>query len=62
MPLAISSDARSELFRSTAEQGFDDLRSRPAAVLACLDEDGIRLADLGRIAGRNIQTIAAIAD
>jgi DNA-binding MarR family transcriptional regulator len=31
-------------------------------VLAYLDEDGIRLADLARLAGRNKQTIAAILD
>jgi DNA-binding MarR family transcriptional regulator len=51
-----------ELFCRTAEQGFDDLRPRHGAVLAYLDEDGIRLADLARIAGRNKQTIAAIVD
>jgi DNA-binding MarR family transcriptional regulator len=31
-------------------------------MLAYPDEDGIRLADLARIAGRNKQTIAAIVD
>ena len=51
-----------EIFHRTAEQGFDDLRPRHGAVLAYLDEDGIRLADLARIAGRNKQTIAAIVD
>ena len=51
-----------ELVRRTAEAGFDDLRPRHGAVLAYLDEEGIRLADLARIAGRNKQTIAAILD
>jgi DNA-binding MarR family transcriptional regulator len=51
-----------ELFRRTAQAGFDDLRPRHGAVLAYLDEEGIRLADLARIAGRNKQTIAAILD
>lgn len=51
-----------EIFRRTADQGFNDLRPRHGAVLAYLDEDGIRLADLARIAGRNKQTIAAIVD
>jgi DNA-binding MarR family transcriptional regulator len=51
-----------ELFQRTAEQGFDDLRPRHGAVLAYLDEDGIRLADLARISGRNKQTIAAVVD
>jgi DNA-binding MarR family transcriptional regulator len=51
-----------EIFRRTAEQGFDDLRPRHGAVLAYLDDDGMRLADLARIAGRNKQTIAAVVD
>jgi DNA-binding MarR family transcriptional regulator len=51
-----------ELFRRTAEAGFDDLRPRHGAVLAYLDEEGIRLADLARTAGRNKQTIAAVLD
>ena len=53
---------QSELFARTARHGFDDLRPRHGAVLAYLDEDGIRLGDLARIAGRNKQTIAAIVD
>jgi DNA-binding MarR family transcriptional regulator len=51
-----------ELARRTADQGFDDLRPRHGAVLAYLHPDGIRLADLARLAGRNKQTIAAIVD
>lgn len=51
-----------ELVRRTTEAGFDDVRPRHGAVLAYLDEEGIRLADLARIAGRNKQTIAAIVD
>lgn len=51
-----------ELTRRTAEQGFDDLRARHGAVLAYLDPDGIRLADLARLSRRNKQTIAAIVD
>jgi len=53
---------QSELFRRTAQHGFDDLRPRHGAVLAYLDDEGIRLVDLARIAGRNKQTIAAILD
>lgn len=51
-----------EVFRRTAEAGFDDLRPRHGAVLAYLDEDGLRLADLARMSGRNKQTIAASVD
>jgi len=53
---------QSELFRRAAQHGFDDLRPRHGAVLAYLDDEGIRLVDLARIAGRNKQTIAAILD
>ena len=53
---------QSELFGRVAQRGFDDLRPRHGAVLAYLDEEGIRLVDLARIAGRNKQTIAAILD
>lgn len=53
---------QSELFRRVAQHGFDDLRPRHGAVLAYLDEVGIRLVELARIAGRNKQTIAAILD
>jgi hypothetical protein len=53
---------QSELFGRAARRGFDDLRPRHGAVLAYLDDDGIRLGDLTRIAGRNKQTIAAIVD
>jgi DNA-binding MarR family transcriptional regulator len=51
-----------EVFRRTGEAGFDDLRPRHGAVLAYLDEDGLRLADLARTSGRNKQTIAASVD
>jgi len=53
---------QSELFRRAAQHGFDDLRPRHGAVLAYLDDEGIRLVELARIAGRNKQTIAAILD
>lgn len=51
-----------ELFRRTGDAGFDDLRPRHGAVLAYLDEEGLRLADLARMSGRNKQTIAASID
>ena len=53
---------QSDLFRRAAQHGFDNLRPRHGAVLAYLDEDGIRLVDLARVAGRHKQTIAAIVD
>jgi DNA-binding MarR family transcriptional regulator len=53
---------QAELFDRAARHGFDDLRPRHGAVVAYLDEDGVRLVDLARLAGRNKQTIAAILD
>ena len=53
---------QSELFRRSAEAGFDDLRPRHGAVTAYLDPDGLRQTDLTRLAGRNKQTIGAIVD
>ncbi|MEU7588245.1 MarR family transcriptional regulator [Micromonospora sp. NPDC049230] len=53
---------QSELFRRSAEEGFDDIRPRHGAVTAYLDEDGLRLTDLTRLSGRNKQTIGAILD
>ena len=53
---------QAELFDRAARHGFADLRPRHGAVTAYLDEDGVRLVDLARLAGRNKQTIAAILD
>ncbi|XVV17304.1 MarR family winged helix-turn-helix transcriptional regulator [Actinoplanes sp. CA-131856] len=53
---------QSELFRRSADAGFGDLRPRHGAVLAHLDEDGLRQNDFVRLAGRNKQTIATIVD
>ena len=43
-------DVQAELFRRAAQHGFDDLRPRYGAVLGYLDDEGIRLVDLARIA------------
>ncbi|MBG0563747.1 MarR family winged helix-turn-helix transcriptional regulator [Actinoplanes aureus] len=53
---------QADLFRRGAELGFGDLRPKHGAVLAYLDEDGLRQAELTRLAGRNKQTIGAILD
>ena len=52
----------SELFRRSAEAGFDDIRPRHGAVTAYLDENGLRQSDLTRLSRRNKQTIGAIID
>lgn len=51
-----------ELFDRLRELGFDDVRPRHGAVLAYLDEVGVRPGDLARQSGRRKQTIGAILD
>jgi DNA-binding MarR family transcriptional regulator len=51
-----------ELFDRLGEQGFDDVRPRHGAVLAYLDEAGVRPGELARLSGRRKQTIGAILD
>lgn len=51
-----------ELFARLRELGFDDVRPRHGAVLAYLDEAGVRPGELARQSGRRKQTIGAILD
>src|SRR5262249_48897811 len=51
-----------ELFSRLAEAGYDDLHPRHTAVLAYLDEDGIRATELGRLSGRHKQVVGRIVD
>lgn len=51
-----------ELFTRLAAEGYDDLRPRHAAVLAYLDEDGIRATELARLSGRNKQIVGRLVD
>ena len=51
-----------ELFTRLAEEGHPGLRPRHAAVLAYLDEDGIRATELARLSGRHKQVIGRLVD
>jgi DNA-binding MarR family transcriptional regulator len=51
-----------ELFARLAEAGYDDLHTRHGAVLAYLDEDGIRATELARLTGRHKQVIGRMVD
>jgi DNA-binding MarR family transcriptional regulator len=51
-----------ELFERLADAGYDDLHPRHGAVLAYLDEDGIRATELARLSGRHKQIIGRIVD
>jgi DNA-binding MarR family transcriptional regulator len=51
-----------ELFAGLAEEGYDDLHPRHWAVLAYLDEDGIRATELARLSGRHKQVVGRLVD
>jgi DNA-binding MarR family transcriptional regulator len=51
-----------ELFARLAEAGYDDLHPRHGAVLAYLDEDGIRATELARLTSRHKQIIGRVVD
>ncbi|HSD23492.1 MAG TPA: helix-turn-helix domain-containing protein [Solirubrobacterales bacterium] len=51
-----------ELFERLAEGGYDDLQPRHSAVLAYLDEDGVRATELARLSGRQKQIVGRIVD
>ncbi len=51
-----------ELFERLSEAGYGDLHSRHSAVLAYLDEDGVRATELARLSGRHKQKVGRIVD
>ncbi|MFG2050750.1 MarR family winged helix-turn-helix transcriptional regulator [Micromonospora sp. NPDC048935] len=62
LAVQLSAGVQREIFRRSAEHGFDDVRPRHGAVLAYLDVEGTRPGELARLAGRNKQTMGAILD
>jgi DNA-binding MarR family transcriptional regulator len=51
-----------ELFERLAESGYGDLHPRHGAVLAYLDEEGVRATELARLSGRHKQIVGRIVD
>lgn len=51
-----------ELFARLAAAGHGDLRPRHGAVLAYLDEEGIRATDLAALSGRQKQVVGRLID
>lgn len=51
-----------ELFEELAAAGYDDLHPRHSAVLAYLDEDGVRATELARLSGRHKQIVGRLID
>jgi len=58
----LSDSIEGELFDQLAERGHGDLRPRHAAVLAYLDEDGVRASELARLSGRHKQVVGRLVD
>jgi DNA-binding MarR family transcriptional regulator len=53
---------QAELFERLAAGGHSGLHPRHWAVLAYLDEDGMRSTELGRLSGRHKQVVGRIVD
>ena len=51
-----------ELFARLAAAGYADLHPRHWAVLAYLDEDGVRATELARLSGRHKQIVGRLVD
>lgn len=54
--------AQGELFLRLQALGFDDIKPRHGAVLAYLQDEGIRATELARIAGMHKQVIGTLVD
>lgn len=51
-----------ELFAGLAQRGHDELRPRHGAVIAYLDEDGIRASEVARLSGQHKQVVTRLVD
>jgi DNA-binding MarR family transcriptional regulator len=58
----LSDATQAEMFVRLAERGHPDLRHRHGAVLAYLDEDGVRATELARLCGRHKQIVGRLVD
>jgi DNA-binding MarR family transcriptional regulator len=58
----LHASVREELFERLAESGYEGLHPRHEAVLAYLDEDGVRATELARLAGRHKQVVGKLID
>lgn len=58
----LSLTVHDELFKRLAAGGYSDLHPRHSAVLAYLDEDGVRATELARLTGRPKQIVGRLVD
>lgn len=58
----LSDSTQREMFDRLAERGHPDLLPRHGAILAFLDEDGVRPTELARLSGRHKQVVGRLTD
>jgi DNA-binding MarR family transcriptional regulator len=59
---SLQRNLQGELFERLSQQGYDGLHARHSAVLAYLDEDGVRASELARLSGRDKQVVGRLID
>ncbi len=62
LALQLAASVQRELFSRLAAEGYGDLHARQAAVLAYLDEDGVRATQLARLSGSHKQVVGRLID
>ena len=62
LAIQLAAAMQREFFSRLAAEDFEGLESRHAAVLAYLDEDGVRATDLARLSGSHKQAVGRLID
>ena len=62
LAIQLAASVQRELFARFADEGYGDLQSRHAGVLAYLDEDGVRATALARLSGTHKQVVGRLID
>lgn len=62
LAIQLAASMQREFFSRLAAEGYGDLHSRHAAVLAYLDEDGVRATELARLSGSHKQVVGRLID
>lgn len=62
LAIQLAASMQREFFSRLATEGYADLHARHAAVLAYLDEDGVRATELARLSGQHKQVVGRLID
>ena len=62
LAIRLLASLQDELFERLAAAGYGDLQPRHGAVLAYLDEDGVRATEIARLSGSHKQIVGRIID